>query len=84
MTAGVGLYQHIHAMLYTTLPSFILALCLFSVIGWQLNGSEMPIEQISAIQTALASLFYLNLWITLLPLACMLVLSLLRFHLQFV
>ncbi|MBK7364676.1 MAG: Na+/H+ antiporter NhaC [Nitrosomonas sp.] len=79
MTAGVGLYQHIHAMLYTTLPSFILALCLFSVIGWQLNGSEMPIEQISAIQTALASLFYLNLWITLLPLACMLVLSLLRF-----
>ncbi|HMU64712.1 MAG: Na+/H+ antiporter NhaC [Nitrosomonas sp.] len=79
MTAGVGLYQHIYAMVYTTLPSLILALGLFSVIGLQFAGSTIPIEQISEIQIALASLFHLDLWITLLPLICMLVLSLLRF-----
>lgn len=79
MTAGVGLYQHIYAMLYTTVPSFILALGIFSAIGWQYAESEIPIEHISAIQLALANLFHLNLWITLLPLFCMLVLSFLRF-----
>lgn len=79
MTAGVGLYQHIHAMVYTTLPSFILALGLFSAIGLQFAESAIPIEQISEIQIALANLFHLDLWITLLPLVCMLVLSLLRF-----
>ena len=33
MSAGTNLYRHIHAMLFTTLPAFLLVLVLFYVIG---------------------------------------------------
>ncbi|MDV6345597.1 Na+/H+ antiporter NhaC [Nitrosomonas sp. Is37] len=71
VSAGTNLYRHIHAMLYTTLPAYVLTLILFIFVGLQYEDYVLPAEEIVAIQTALNSTFQLNLWVTLLPLLCM-------------
>lgn len=71
MSAGTNLYRHIHAMLYTTFPAYVLTLVLFVFVGQQYSEYALPAEEIAAIQDALKSIFQLNLWITLLPLWCM-------------
>lgn len=75
MSASTNLYRHIHAMLYTTIPAFVLTLIIFIFVGLQYEDYALPAEEITAIQTVLASTFQLNLWITLLPLLCMLGMS---------
>lgn len=71
ISAGTNLYRHIYAMLYTTIPAFILTLILFIFVGLQYEDYALPAEEITAIQTVLTSTFQLNLWVTSLPLLCM-------------
>lgn len=78
MSAGTTLYRHIHAMLYTTVPAFLLSLVLFSLIGRGLIDGQLPVTDILPLQTALADSYRLGLPITLLPLLLMLVLSIRR------
>ena len=49
--AGSNLFQHIHHMLWTTVPSFIIALIIFLVLGFNAEGipNEGRIEEISSI-----------------------------------
>ncbi len=71
MSAGTSLYRHIHAMLYTTVPAYVLTLILFILVGWHYADHALPVEEITAIQAGLDSVFQMSLWITLLPLVCM-------------
>lgn len=79
MSAGTHLYRHIYAMLYTTVPAFVLTLIIFTLIGMQYSDRVLPVQEIALIQSGLESVFRLSLWITALPLVCMLVMSIKRY-----
>ncbi len=83
ISAGTSLYRHIHSMLYTTVPTFIIVLCLFSLIGLQYTDtlqSGRSVEDASQIiRLALANIYQLNPLITLLPLIVMFVLCAKRY-----
>lgn len=79
MSAGTSLYRHIGSMLYTTVPTFVLTLLIFLVLGFRFAGNSLPTEEILTIREALAGQYQMNLLITLLPLLLMLALSLKRY-----
>jgi len=79
MSAGTSLYRHIGAMLYTTLPTLIIALIIFIVWGMRYDDHALPVEHIDSIRNALAGAYHLNFWITILPLLLMFVLSIKRY-----
>jgi len=76
--AGANLYDHITAMLYTTIPAFACTLVAYSIMGLKYANSSLDVEKISQIQNAIDSSFNLNI-LVFLPLAVVLVLSLAKF-----
>lgn len=60
VSAGANLYDHIKAMAFTTIPSYLIALVLYTVIGLQYAGNAMNTEAINTIQTTLGANFNLN------------------------
>jgi Na+:H+ antiporter, NhaC family len=72
--AGTDLYSHIAAMLYTTIPAYIISFIAYTVIGLKYAGTALDIEKIASIQGAISGLFDLNI-IVLLPLVVVLILS---------
>jgi NhaC family Na+:H+ antiporter len=77
LVGGVGLYQHIRAMLWTTVPAFLLALVLFAVIA--LTADVQPVtDQKEAALAAIESAFQISL-VNLLPLLLLVLLSVRRF-----
>ncbi|SFK71164.1 transporter, NhaC family [Nitrosomonas aestuarii] len=79
MSADTHLYRHIHSMLYTTTPTFIIVLCLFILLGRQYTDNVLPSVHIEEIRLALANTYHLNPFITLLPLILMFGLSIKRY-----
>lgn len=79
MSAGTNLYRHIGAMLYTTIPTFLIVLGIFIFWGMQYGDNVLPRDHIDAIRAALAGAYQLNLWITLLPFLLMFGLSIKRY-----
>lgn len=79
MSADTNLYRHIGAMLYTTVPTFILVLIILSVLGLQYADNALPTDDIHHIKTALLGAYELNLWVTLLPLLLMFGMSVKRY-----
>lgn len=71
--AGTELFEHIRYMLWTTIPSFILALILFTLIGF--SGAEHDASsKIAEMQALLAKEFNLG-WEMLVPLVVLLTLA---------
>lgn len=75
MSADTNLYRHIYAMLFTTVPSFVLAFVLFLVLGSRYGDSAFATSSIATIQTALESSYRLSPLITLVPLIVLATLS---------
>ncbi len=65
---GVDLFDHIRHMLWTTIPSFLIALVIFSLIG---TGEGATPEEIKSLQQSLAAEFSIGIHL-LLPLLVML------------
>ncbi|MCH8553588.1 MAG: Na+/H+ antiporter NhaC [Schleiferiaceae bacterium] len=65
--AGTDLFTHIRYMLYTTVPSILIALILFLIIGAQNTGS-MELTAIENVQQILSSHFYISPVLFLVPL----------------
>lgn len=78
MSAGTDLYRHIYAMLFTTIPTFILTFLIFLVIGFNYGDQNLNVADITSIQVALASHYNLAPLITLLPLIALAVMSIKR------
>lgn len=55
--AGTDLFQHIKYMLYSTIPTLIICLILFGVIGMRYSGQNLDMSQINLIRETLASSF---------------------------
>ena len=66
--AGADLYAHIRNMLYTAIPSTLLALLVYSTLGRRATvGAEVVPESARTLLAEMGSVFNLGLW-TLLPL----------------
>ncbi|MCJ7581209.1 MAG: Na+/H+ antiporter NhaC [Candidatus Aminicenantes bacterium] len=58
--AGTDLFSHIRHMVYTTLPSYIIAVILYGVIGAKFAGGSIDSQQIQIILTTLKSNFFIH------------------------
>jgi NhaC family Na+:H+ antiporter len=71
--AGTDLFEHIRYMLWTTIPSFVITIILFLIIGLG-QVEEDSVTRIEEIQTLLAAQFNLSI-INLVPLVVLLTLA---------
>ncbi|MGY0646034.1 MAG: Na+/H+ antiporter NhaC family protein, partial [Paraglaciecola chathamensis] len=67
------LFEHIRYMLWTTVPSFVIALILFTIIGFS-GEAQNTASNIEQMQTLLAQEFNIS-WVMLVPLAVLLTLA---------
>ncbi len=62
---GVNIFQHIRYMMITTVPSFIVALVVFGVVGLMSSGGEaIHIEEYSE---TLSATFHISPWLMIIP-----------------
>lgn len=71
--AGADLFSHIRHMLWTTIPSFVLAVLAFLLIGFNTDVTA-DLRQVQQISTVLNTQFNISLW-TLVPLLVLLLLA---------
>ena len=76
--SGTVLYKHIGAMMYTAIPTYIICLIAFTIMGSGFGADTVDTSSITLIRDSLSDLFNLNI-ITLLPIVVVLVLSIMRF-----
>ncbi|SEM87491.1 Na+/H+ antiporter NhaC [Nitrosomonas marina] len=83
MSAETSLYRHIYSMLFTTVPTFMIVLCLFVFIGLKYADAQLYDTTIETanetVRLALNNAYMLNPAITLLPLLVMFVMSIKRY-----
>lgn len=77
-SAETNLYDHIVAMLYTTIPAYVISLVIYTVMGLGF-GTDRPInlEQVIQIQSVLDEEFNLN-FVVLLPMLALLVMMIIK------
>ena len=77
MSANTDLYSHIYSMLYTTVPTYLICLVLFTVVGLSYSGQTLSAQELLNLKQHLAIEFAIGP-LTLLPLIVLLFLSLKR------
>ncbi|GAE93272.1 Na(+)/H(+) antiporter [Gracilibacillus boraciitolerans JCM 21714] len=77
IAAGSNLYEHIKHMLYTAVPSSILAIIVFTVVGFGMETDSSQLSNIQEMSAGLDQLFNLNL-LLLLPAVVVIVGSLMK------
>lgn len=77
MAARTDLYQHIRSMVMTTGPTFVLVLIGYGLAGRYVGAKVIPADDLRVFSDAIGSSYALG-WVTLIPLAVMVGLSLLR------
>lgn len=70
IAVGVPLYEHIRSMMYTTIPSAIIAIILFFILGFVYppEASASKITETGATISALETMFHFNLFLLIPPL----------------
>lgn len=78
MTAGADLYETISAMIKTMLPAYLIALALFTVLGFQYGAAEANLEIIQETRSVLARHFNLSP-VVVLPIVILLSLNIMKY-----
>jgi len=78
MSADTTLYRHIYSMLFTTVPTFLLSLVIFAVIGMAYSGQDFGNNDIEQIRVALTESYRLSPFICLIPIIVLTTLSVKR------
>lgn len=65
--AGTDLFTHIRYMLYTTIPSLIVSLILFTILGWSPGDAAMDAAEITTVQLLLKGSFTITPWLFVVP-----------------
>ena len=65
--AGTDLFTHIRYMLYTTVPSLIIALILFTVLGLGYKDGALDAAEVAEVQSLLSAQFNITPWLFLVP-----------------
>lgn len=71
--AGTNLFEHIKYMMWTTVPSFVLSLILFVILGFNVEMANSA-DRIEQMQVLLNNEFTIG-WFTLIPLFVLLILA---------
>ena len=66
--AGAELFEHIRHMLFTTVPSLVIALILYALLGLRLKEGSASLEEVEALSSAMEGLFNLSPVLLLAPL----------------
>jgi NhaC family Na+:H+ antiporter len=66
--AGTDLISHIKYMMWTTIPSIIITLIIFFIIGLNLDAQVGQLNQVESLQDALSTSFNISLWTLTVPL----------------
>lgn len=74
--AGSTLFEHIKYMFYTTVPSLIIALILYGIIGARYAGRALDVSNIEVIQSAIAGSFNISPIMLLPPLIVIILVTL--------
>jgi NhaC family Na+:H+ antiporter len=77
LSAETDLYQHIRSMAYTTGPTYLIVLVIFSWIGWGYTDQALPQERLDMLLNGLEQAFTINV-LMLLPLVVLFVLAMKR------
>ena len=77
MSAGVDLYQHIKSLMYTTMPTYVITLVLFTFIGFHYSENRLPLESVHQMMEGLSSAYHIGI-VSLIPMIVMIVLSVSR------
>jgi len=64
--AGTDLFTHIRYMLYTTIPSLLITLIIFLVIGFSID-TQSAIGGIEEVQNAITTSFHITPWLFVVP-----------------
>lgn len=78
LAAGIGrvdVFEHVRHMLYTTIPSFTIALILYGIIGMKYQSSIVDTSQINIILSTLDANFYISPIIFIAPLSVILMIA---------
>lgn len=73
--AGTDLFTHIRYMLYTTVPSLIIALILFTVLGLGYKDGALDAAEVAEVQSLLSAQFNITPWLFLVPAIVILLIS---------
>ncbi|WP_036828799.1 Na+/H+ antiporter NhaC, partial [Photobacterium sanctipauli] len=68
IVTGTDIYDHIRHMLWTTIPSALLALVVFLFAGFQLDIASSGSEKVDAMLASIEQLFNMNLFLLIPPL----------------
>ena len=74
LSADTDLYAHIKSMAYTTVPTYLITLGVFSWLGLSFADQSLPEAELGALLNGLESVFTINI-VMLLPLIVLLTLS---------
>ncbi|MBS4536390.1 Na+/H+ antiporter NhaC [Clostridium sp. D2Q-14] len=66
--AGSNIFDHIRHMLYTTGPSYVIALILYGIIGMRYSGAESNVDTINVILEGLSQQFTISPLLFIAPL----------------
>ena len=77
MSADTDLYSHIKSMMYTTVPTYVICLVMFTFIGLSYSDQALALQELLELKQYLDLQFSINL-LTLLPLLVLIVLSIKR------
>jgi len=77
LSAETDLYQHIRSMAYTTGPTYLIVLILFSWIGWGYADQALPQKRLDVLLVGLEQAFTINIFM-LLPLVVLFALAMKR------
>lgn len=61
LAAGSNIYEHIKHMLYTTIPSSIIAVIIFTIVGLGIEKDSTQLGSIQQMISGIDQLFYLNI-----------------------
>jgi Na+:H+ antiporter, NhaC family len=65
--AGTDLFTHVRYLLYTTLPSIIIALIGFTILGFFFRSEATEMEQVQTVLRVMDEQFNITPWLFLLP-----------------
>jgi len=77
MSANTDLYSHIKSMMYTTVPTYVICLIMFTFVGLSYSDQTLSAQELLELKQYLSIEFAINP-LTLLPLIVLLVLSIKR------
>ncbi len=66
---GTDLFEHIKHMFTTTVPAYIIALCVYWYLGMQFNAADTNLSHIESVMDNISKNFVISPWLLIVPVA---------------